>query len=173
VATRLILALQETAGDPALLRPRARFYQPKWVRGLIVGDYLALMRPERYRDICLDAWKLVASRLGPIYYHTCGPVWRSLDVLKELPGLVAFECTYVRGQTGTTADIARVKERLGRQVVLHHFEWPLGGTVQDPENLTADWLRQMSQGGGYMMQDTGPVEKGQELYHKLELDPGR
>ena len=169
VATRLILVLQEAAGHPTLLRPRSRFYQPGWVRGLIVGDYLALMRPEQYRDICRDAWQMVSSRLGPIFYHTCGPVWRSLDVLRNLPGLTAFECTYVRGQTGTTADIARVKERLCNKIVLHHFEWPLGGTVQDPENLTATWLRQMSKGGGYMMEDIGPVEKGRDLYRKLEL----
>jgi hypothetical protein len=169
VATRLILALQETVDDPALLRPRARFYQPRWIRGLIVGDYLALMRPEQYYDICVDAWAMMSDRLGPIFYHTCGPVWRSLEVLKKLPGLASFECTYVRGQTGTTADLRRVKERLAGRIVLNHFEWPLDGTVQDTENLTAEWLREMSRGGGFMMQDSGPLDKGRHLFAKLEL----
>jgi hypothetical protein len=169
VATRLILALQEKVGDPVLLRPRARFYQPGWIRGLIVGDYLALMRPEQYYDICADAWAMVRDRLGPIFYHTCGPVWRSLEVLKKLPGLASFECTFVRGQTGTTADIQRVKERLAGRIVLNHFEWPLDGTVQDTENLTAEWLRDISRGGGFMMQDSGSLEKGRNLFRTLEL----
>lgn len=169
VATRLILALQETVDDPVLLRPRGRFYQPCWIRGLIVGDYLALMRPQQYYDICADAWAMVHDRLGPIFYHTCGPVWRSLEVLKELPGLASFECTFVRGQTGTTADLERVKERLEGRIILNHFEWPLGGTVQDTENLTTEWLRDMSQGGGFMMQDSGSLEKGRNLFRMLEL----
>lgn len=169
VSTRLIQELQRVAGDPVLLRPRARFYQPAHVRGLIVGDYLALMRPEQYHRICVNAWQMVADRLGPIFYHTCGPVWRSLDVLRALPGLAGFECTYVRGQTGTTQDLARVKERLEGKIVLHHFEWPLEGTIDDDENLTARWLRDMSLGGGYIMQDSGSLEKGRDLFRRLEL----
>ena len=38
-----------------LLQPRSRFYQPIWVRGLIVVDYLTLIRPEQNHDICVDA----------------------------------------------------------------------------------------------------------------------
>lgn len=169
VATHLILTLQQVVGDPVLLRPRARFYQPGWIRGLIVGDYLAVMRPEQYYDICVDAWDTVYRRLGPIFYHTCGPVWRSLEVLKKLPGLVGFECTYVKGQTGTTTDLMEVKRQLDGKIVLHHFEWPLRGAVEDVENLTPEWLRQMSKGGGFMMQASGTVEEGQALFEKLEL----
>lgn len=174
VATRLVLELRRAvgniAGDPDLLRPRGRFYQPAWVRGLIVGDYLVLISPELYHHICAEAWNTVCSRLGPIFYHTCGPVWRSLDVMKELPGLVGFECTYVRGQTGTTADLMAVKERLeDSEIVLHHFEWPLGGPIEDPENLTAGWLREMSAGGGFIIQCSGTAEEGHALFRKLEL----
>lgn len=169
VASRLILALQEIVGDPSILRPRQMFYQPAWVQGLIVGDYLAIMRPERYHVICKDAWQTMYQRVGPIFYHTCGPVWRSLDVLKALPGLVSFETSYVRGQTKTTSDLAAVKERLDGKVVLHSFEWPLGGPVQDEDNLTPEWLRDMSEGGGFVMQSSGTVEQGRALFEKLEL----
>ena len=175
VATRLVLELRrvvgDIAGDPDVLRPRGRFYQPAWIRGLIVGDYLVLIQPELYSDICVEAWNTVYSRLGPIFYHTCGPVWRSLDVMKGLPGLAAFECTYVRGQTGTTADLITVKKRLADSgVVMHHFDWPLGGPVEDPENLTAEWLREMNMGGGFIMQSSGTAEEGHALFRKLELN---
>ena len=169
IRSRLVLALGEVAGDPALLRPRVRFYQPRWIGGLIVGDYLVLIRPERYREICADAWQTLYDRLGPICYHTCGPVWRSLGVLKGMPGLAGFECAYVRGQRGRTTDLAEVKRRLDGKIVLHHFEWPLGGTVEDPENLTAEWLRAMNEGGGFMIHDSGPVDAGKALFRRLEL----
>ncbi len=169
VASQLILTLQQVAGDAALLRPRARFYQPTWIRALIVGDYLAVMRPEQYFEVCADAWEAMYCKLGPIFYHTCGPVWRSLEVLKKLPGLAGFECSYVRGQTGRTADLAEVKKRLEGKIVLHSFEWLLGGAVEDMDNLTAEWLRDMSRGGGFMMQDSGTLEEGRALFEKLEL----
>jgi len=169
VASRLILALQQIVGDPELLRPRQRFYQPSWVRGLIVGDYLAIMNPQQYRCICENAWQMLVRRVGPIFYHTCGPIWRSLDVLKALPGLAGLETSYVRGQTKTTADLAAIKNRLGGEIVLNSFEWPLGGAVQDEGNLTAAWMRNMSQDGGFMMQCRGTAEQGRALFAKVEL----
>ena len=169
VATRLVQAIQQVAGDPESVRPRARFYQPGQVRGLIVGDYLTVMRPETYYEICADSWAHMSETLGPIFYHTCGPVTRTVDVLKRLPGLAAFECSYVRGQTKRTADLAEVKERLEGKIVLCSFEWPLGGPVEDVENLTTDWVHEMSEGGGFMMQSSGTVEEGRALFQRLEL----
>jgi hypothetical protein len=90
--------------------------------------------------------------------------------MKELPGLAGFECTYVKGQSGTTADLMAAKQRLAESgIVLHHFEWPLGGPVEDPENLTAEWLREMNAGGGFIMQHSGTAEEGHVLFRKLEL----
>ena len=169
VASRLIMALQQVAGDPSLLRPRGRFYQPDWVCGLIVGDYLTIMDPEQYYRICSDSWEIMYRRLGHIFYHTCGPVLHSVDVMKKLPGLAGFECTYVRGQNGTIADLTETKRLLNSKIVLHSFEWPLGGAVEDTENLTAEWLSDMSRGGGFMMQDSGSIEKGRDLFEKLEI----
>ncbi len=169
IAAHLILTLEKVAGGPSVLRPRARFYQPEWVRGLIVGDYLTVIRPERYYEVCAESWERLHRALGPIFYHTCGPVWHTLEVMQRLPGLAGFECSYVRGQTKTTADLAAVKAQLAGKIVLCSFEWPLGGAVEDMENLTAAWLWEMSQGGGFMMQASGPAAEGRELLARLEL----
>jgi hypothetical protein len=169
IASRLILTLEQVAGGPAVLRPRARFYQPEWVRGLIVGDYLVVIKPERYYEVCAESWERLYRAVGPIFYHTCGPVWHTLEVMQKLPGLAGFECSYVRGQTKTTADLAAVKAQLAGKIVLCSFEWPLGGAVEDMENLTAEWLWGMSQGGGFMMQASGPAQEGRELLARLEL----
>ena len=168
-ASRLIRTLQKDVGDPTLLRPRTRFFQPSQVKGLIVGDYLCIMDPEQYYDICVESWEILYRTLGPIFYHTCGPVIQTLDVLKRLPGLAGFECTYIREQSGKTSDIARVKAGLDGKIVLHHFVWPLGGAVEDRENLTTEWLRMMGEGGGFMMHDSGTAEEGRELFEKLGL----
>jgi hypothetical protein len=169
IASQLILTLQRIVGDPELLRPRRRFYQPSWIQGLIVGDYLAIIKPEQYLTICRNAWETMYRRVGPIFYHTCGPVWRSLSVLKSLPGLSGFETSYVRGQTKTTTDLEDVKKRLEGKIVLCSFELPLGDPLADEENLTAEWLRDISAGGGFMMQCSGTAECGRKLFEELEL----
>lgn len=169
VSARLILAIQEAVGDPALVRPRQRFCQPAWVRGLVVGDYLAVINPKRFMDVFAEAFEIMRRRVGPLFYHTCGPIAHTMDAIKSLPGLVGFECAYVDGQTKLTSDLARIKAELDRRFVLCSFEYPLGGPVQDAENLTARWLWEMSEGGGFMVQSSGTPEEGRAWLERLEL----
>ena len=169
VASRLQVRLQQVVGDPALMRPRLRFYQPEWVRSVVVGDYLPLLKPLRWYDIFAEAFATLSQRAGPIFYHTCGPVIGTEEVLKRLPGLAGFETSYVLKQTKRTADLADLKARLAGKLVLCSFEWPLGGFCEDMENFTAAWLWKMTEGGGFMVQDSGPVEEGRELFGRLNL----
>jgi len=169
VASRLQLTLQQVAGRPGLMRPRARFYQPEWVTAVVVGDYLPFMQPKRWQVIFGEAFDILQRRAGPIFYHTCGPVIGTEEVLLALPGLVGFETSYVRKQSKKLADLAELKARVAGKLVLCSFEWPLGGFTEDMENFTAEWLWRMSKGGGFMIQDSGPAEEGYELYRRLGL----
>jgi hypothetical protein len=169
VASRLQQTLQQVAGRPGLMRPRARFYQPEWVTAVVVGDYLPFMQPKRWQAIFGEAFAILRRGAGPIFYHTCGPVIGTEEVLKELPGLAGFETSYVRKQSKRLADLAELKARLAGKLVLCSFEWPLGGFTEDMENFTAEWLWEISEGGGFMIQDSGPAEEGYTLYRRLGL----
>ena len=169
VASRLQQTLQQVAGRPGLMRPRARFYQPEWVTTVVVGDYLPFMQPKRWQEIFGEAFAILHRRAGPIFYHTCGPVIGTEDVLMALAGLVGFETSYVRKQSKRLADLADLKARLAGKLVLCSFEWALGGFTEDMENFTAEWLWGMSEGGGFMIQDSGPADEGYALYRQLDL----
>ena len=169
VASRLQQTLQQVAGRPGLMRPRARFYQPEWVTAVVVGDYLPFMQPKRWQEIFGEAFAILHRRAGPIFYHTCGPVIGTEEVLMALPGLVGFETSYVRKQSKRLADLKELKTRLAGKLVLCSFEWALGGFTEDMENFTAEWLWGMSEGGGFMIQDSGPAEEGYALYRRLDL----
>ena len=166
LATRLQVALQETVG-PDLMRPRARFHQPSWVRAVIVGDYLTIMQPEDYYYICADAWRHMYETVGPIFYHTCGPVWRSADVMVELPGLAGFETVFVTDRSKTTRELEELKDRMYGRAVTHSVELPWDDPVSDPENLTRSWLEKMHDRGGFYMQAAGTVEQGKGLLRRL------
>jgi hypothetical protein len=165
----LILELQRIAGGPDRLRPRQRFYQPDWITGLVVGDYLTVVEQHKFYAVFASAFEIMQRRVGPLFYHTCGPIMHTLDVLKALPGLAGLECGFVRGTTKTTADLAAAKGFFAGTQVLCSFEHPTSGLMDDRENVTAAWLRQMSEGGGFMMQASGPVDEGRELFKRLEL----
>jgi hypothetical protein len=169
VASRLQQTLQQVAGKPGLMRPRARFYQPDSITAVVVGDYLPFMQPKRWQEIFGEAFAILHRRAGPIFYHTCGPVIGTEEVLLGLPGLAGFETSYVRKQSKRLIDLAELKARLTGRLVLCSFEWALGGFTEDMENFTAEWLWRMSQGGGFMIQDSGPAEEGYELYRRLDL----
>ena len=82
--------------------------------------------------------------------HTCGPVEQGLEIMKRLPGLVAFETAFVSGQHSTTEDIGRAKASIEGEFVMGTFGLPHGEAVEDEEHLTREWLDDMSTCGGYM-----------------------
>ena len=164
----IIKLLLNVVGDPARLRPRARFHQPPGISGLMVDDYISVIRPEDYREICMSSWRMMSEELGPIYMHTCGPVAQDADLLKELPGLAGFETAFLDGQSTTTADIIGMKKALEGKFVMGTFGLPHGEPVQDGENLTREWLDTVSEGGGYMMHASGTIDFGRNLFNTLE-----
>ena len=77
---------------------------------------------------------------------------------------------YAGGQTKTTLQVEQLKEELYGKVVLYSVGFPSGArAVDDMENLTAEWLEKMSQGGGFMIDAHGTLEEGKKLFEKLEL----
>ena len=165
----ITLLLIRAVGDRSLLRPRSRFYQPPGVLGLIVDDYISVVGPERYFEICEPAWRTIAERLGNIYLHTCGPVEQRLEMMCRLPGLVALETAFVSGQHATTEDISRTKRRLDGRLVFGTFGLPHGEPVEDPEHLTRRWLEEVSTDGGFMMHASGSYETGAALFTRLGI----
>jgi len=171
VTIQMIQAMQEAVGA-SVLRPRYRFYQPEWVRGLFVDDYVSVVRPEDYLAVCADAFGAMYEAVGPIYLHTCGPVMQCADMLTQLPGLKAFETTYVVGtEPTTTRHLEELKERVHGRLVLSVFEDAYYNPVpvSDEENFTASWLERMSQGGGFIAMSTGTVKQGRGLLGRLGM----
>jgi hypothetical protein len=168
VAIRMVRALQQAVGTD-VLTPRARFYQPSWVQGLVVDDYISVIGPQDYYDVCVDAWRAMSEAVGPCFFHTCGPVQHCVDVLATLPGLVGFETAFVDRRSKTTYELEELKARLQGQVVVNSTPLPLGHTVSDPENLTISWLQRISQGGGFVLGARGTVEEGRQLLNRLGL----
>ena len=164
IAVRLVKAMWEAAGGSHMLRPRLRGYQPEWVNGLIVDDYLSVMRPENYLEVAASAWQMMAEEIGPIFYHTCGPTLQSADVMQQLPGLVGFETAFVNGQSKTTEDLVAMKRALNGKVLMQSFVLPFGETVHDEDNLTPEWLEEMNEGGGFLLHGAGTVEQGRRLW---------
>ena len=169
--TRIIIAiirsLWRAVGDPSLTRPRQRGAQPTWVRGLMVDDYISVISPATYVEVIGSSWDLMARDLGPIFLHTCGPTLQWGEQLADLPGLAGLETSFIRGFSKTTDDLAAQKTALNGRAVLQSFVLPDNSTVHDEINLTARWLRAISNGGGFMLHATGSIEMGRKLLRSL------
>jgi hypothetical protein len=145
--------------------------QPPWIRGLLVDDYVSVLRPENYEAVTRTSWQMIADRIGPTFLHTCGPVLKWAGMLRRLPGLAGMETAFVHGFSKTTSELEELKRALRGTVVLQSFELPHGEIVHDEESLTAEWLRRMSENGGFIMQGSGPAKRGRELFRLLGLSP--
>ena len=155
--------------DSGVLRPRGRFYQPAWVQGLLVDDYISVIAPEQYLAITAEAYRRTVETMGAIFLHTCGPVCQCVPALIASPGLVGFEVVFLRGQRKTTEDLRGLKAQLQGKVVLNSVQLPFGETVHDEENLTAEWLAGMTDGGGFMLNATGTADEGRGLLERLGI----
>jgi hypothetical protein len=165
----IVKLMLKATGSPKRIRPRGRFHQPSGVVGLMVDDYISVIRPQDYFDICNSSWQMMADELGPIYMHTCGPVAQDAEILLNLPGLVGLETAFVDHQHTTTVNVMDMKKRLEGRIVLGTFGLPHGEPVQDIHNLSRAWLDTMSEGGGYMMHASGTYNFGRHLFEKLAI----
>ena len=167
----IMTAIRTTMGpDDHLLRARTRGCQPPWVKGLMVDDYISVVHPQQYLAVTGTSWQMMAETLGPIFLHTCGPVMQAAEILCALPGLAGFETSFLSGFSKTTAELTTLKAALAGKVVLQSFALPHGETVHDEAYLTAEWLREISTGGGFMLLAGGTAEQGKALLRKLELE---
>ncbi len=112
VAVDIQKALIDKDKDTDALRTRSRFCPPKWIKGLIVEDYISVLRPEDYLELLSGAYEMTNKELGPIFQHTCGPSLQSSDVIKNLPGMVGFETAFVNKNTKTTYDVEQQERTL-------------------------------------------------------------
>jgi hypothetical protein len=163
----IVKAFWRTIGNHALARPRQRGVQPAWVRGLLVDDYISVVKPETYLEITRSSWQMMAEQLGPIFLHTCGPTLQCGEMLRQLPGLAGFETTFVKGFSKTTADLDAQKALVHGKAAFQSFILPDDRTVQDEANLTADWLRRISAGGGFMLHTAGPAARGRAFLQEM------
>ena len=167
VRSSIIRAVRGLVGNDELLRIRG--HHPAWVRGLVVDDYISVVGPEDYYDVCCEVWQAMHDESGPIYLHTCGPISQCVGIYRRLPGLLASEFVYAEKQQKTTHQVAALKHELDRKTVLYSLGLPTQKVVDDMENLTPEWLRQMSAGGGFMLNGCGSLEEGRALVARLEL----
>jgi len=169
VALDLSKAILEAVGKPELLRPRLRGHQPEWVRAVIVDDYVSVNHPDNFFALCENAWRMTSEELGPVFFHTCGPVLQCAQMMKQLPGLAGFETVFVKGNSKTTRDLEEMKQAIAGELVMQSCDLPHGETVHDGSNLTAEWLRSISKDGGFIMCASGDAEAGRNLLSRLEL----
>ena len=169
VTISILRKMHRIAGGSECFRPRGRFWQPPEIKGLFVDDYVSVIRPSNYLEVCSEGWEHMAQQIGPLFLHTCGPTLQAAEAFKKLPGLRGFETAYVNKQHKTTLDIQEMKRLLGGKVVFCSFGLPFGNAVEDGENLTADWLRQTSCGGGFALQASGTPEDAALFAQKLGL----
>jgi hypothetical protein len=160
-------AFWQAIGNPALARPRQRGVQPSWVRGLLVDDYISVIKPDTYLEVARSSWQMMAEQLGPIFLHTCGPTLQCGDMLLQLPDLAGFETTFINGFSKTTADLEAQKAVLQGRVALQSFILPDNRTVQDEENLTADWLCRISADGGFLLHTGGTAAEGRAFLAQM------
>jgi hypothetical protein len=160
-------AMWQVIGNPTLARARARGVQPAWVRGLLVDDYISVVNPETYLDVARSSWQRMSEQLGPIFLHTCGPTLQCGGMLTKLPGFAGFETTFVNGFSKTTADLEAQKAIVQGRVAFQSFILPDNRTVQDEANLTADWLRRISAGGGFLLHTAGTAASGRAFLEKM------
>ena len=164
--------LYRAAGDPPRFRPRRRFYQPPPVAAVMVDDWVSVMGPEQYMGATSEAWRKITDAIGPAFLHTCGPVLKFMDSFLNLPGLAGFEAYFMDGRERTTALMEEAKSKLaGKRVMCALFadRLPNPVIVDDDENLTPEWLREMTEDGGFMLQATGSLEWGRALIKRLGL----
>jgi hypothetical protein len=88
-------------------------------------------------------------------------------MLLDLPGFAGFETTFVNGFSKTTVDIEAQKAVLQGRVAFQSFILPDNRTVQDEENLTADWLRRISAGGGFLLHAGGTSADGRAFLQRM------
>ena len=169
VRARILKAVRERVGNDDLLRVRGHGHHPPWVRGLVIDDFISVIRPEDYFETCSDVWRQMDRDAGAVFLHTCGPIAQCVDLYGRLPGLLASEFVYARGQRKTTEQVEALKASLDKKVVLYSMGLPFGGVVDDPENLNPDWIRNVSRGGGMMFNGTGTADQARELCDRLEL----
>jgi len=160
-------AMWQVIGNPALARTRQRGVQPVWVRGLLVDDYISVIKPDTYLEVARSSWQMMSEQLGPIFLHTCGPTLQCGSMLLDLPGFAGFETTFVNGFSKTTADLEAQKTVLQGRVALQSFILPDNRTVQDEENLTAGWLRRISAGGGFLLNTGGTTAEGRAFLQSM------
>lgn len=170
---RMTQAFQKIV-DPDMLVPRFRLYQPSWAQAVLVDDFISVVRPEHYFEICADAYRNLSDTAGMIFLHTCGPVIPCADTLAKLPGLAGFETCFINGNSRTTREIGEMKTSLSSNSVLNCFGLPtatdvFNGLVDDPENLTPEWIEEMYEGGGFIFQNCGTPEEGKQLLSALGL----
>ncbi len=157
-ALDMIALIRKAAGGAMRVRPRARFHQPEGVEGLFVDDYISVIGPRQYDDICRGSWQSMADAFGGIFFHTCGPVAQSMDMMAGLPGLRGFEFAFARGQHKTTADVEELLAFCRGKLVVHSFMLPFGQPVGDMEHFDRTWAERMSQGGGFALQFSGTTQ---------------
>lgn len=160
-------AIWQAIGNPVLARARARGVQPAWVRGLLVDDYISVVNPKTYLDVARSSWQMMSKQLGPIFLHTCGPTLQCGGMLLQLPGFAGFETAFVQGRSKTTTDLEAQKTALRGRVTLQSFILPDNKTVQDEANLTANWLRRISEGGGFLLHTAGTAANGRAFMERM------
>ena len=165
VRIQILKAVRKAVGNDELLRIRG--FHPPWIRSLMIDDFISVVKPQDYFDVCSEVWQAMYNDMGPVYLHTCGPISQCIDLFEKLPGLLASEFVYVDGQEKTTAQIELLKKRLYGKVVLFSIGLSNGYAVDDTENLTGDWVEQLSRGGGFMFNATGSAQQGRHILDQL------
>jgi hypothetical protein len=163
----------EAAGGPSRVRPRRRFYQPGHVKSVMVDDWTSVANPRDYLAVTAPCWQKVTRSVGPAFLHTCGPVLPFIRTFQELPGLAGFEAYFTTGRERTTEQMLEVKEQLGGRRVfcaLYAERLPHPVVADDEKNATAEWLRQMSRDGGFMLNIVGTREEGVSWMRRFEIE---
>ena len=169
IAIDVLKGLIRAAGGSRYFRPRARFYQPDYVKGLFVDDWISVISPSSYMEIYRSSWEMMYREIGPIFLHTCGPIDHCTELLTSLPGLVGMEATYIKGQSKTVNDLASIAKKLHGKIAFGSFGGPFGNVVQDEENMNSYTLKELSSNGYFAIQAHGAPEYAAELVERLGL----
>ncbi len=162
VMVEVIEGLFAAAGSSKFFRPRARFYQPDNVKGLMVDDWISTMSEESYVEIYRDSFAYMNEKLGDIFLHTCGPILHATNTINNLPGMKMMEAAFLRNQAKTVEDLFVAKKELSN-IAFCSFGLPFGEIIDKGQQLTRDNIVELSQGGRFAMQAYGTVDYGKEL----------
>ncbi|MCL2665045.1 MAG: hypothetical protein FWE82_05480 [Defluviitaleaceae bacterium] len=152
VMLEFILGLHRAAGGAKFFRPRGRFATPAHVSGLMVDDWISVVRPETFKRVFLSSYEMMHNALGGIFLHTCGPVLQTTNLLAELPGIEGFETAFVQNSSKTTENMLEMKQAAGGRYTFCSFCLPDGKMAADEENVTPGFVKKMSEGGRFMLQ---------------------